>query len=345
MSIRLLLPKLFAVLLIVAAAIGFWVLSNGMNAGSASISAFAEERQHQIGSLQTGRIKSLNVSLGQRVQVGDIIAVLENRALELERDRLRAALTQAQAQLSAQQDIERAQLQRGQLQAVRLHADEQRSRAELREINKRVSRLQALQAEQLVRAAEVEAARQRQKALAADLATRPTGSTRTLSLMGLRPRPASEQEARLEDRMAPFRAAIAVHETSLRQVEQDLAELTLRAPVEGTVSVVLQQVGDVVRAGMPIVTLVTARPGYVIGYVPERQSRRLAVGDRVGLRRYGSFGGRVSAQIVELAPTLEAAPARLSAKLTLPFFVRRVVIRMDQPQALLPGESFYVSLH
>ena len=103
MSIRLLLPKLFTVLLIVAAAIGFWVLSNGMNAGSASISAFAEERQHQIGSLQTGRIKSLNVSLGQRVQVGDVIAVLENRALELERDRLRAALTQAQAQLSAQQ--------------------------------------------------------------------------------------------------------------------------------------------------------------------------------------------------------------------------------------------------
>ena len=345
MSIRSLVPKLLTLLLIAAAAIGFWTLSNGMNAGSAAIIAFAEERLHQVGSLQGGRIKTLHVSTGQSVRAGDILAVLDNRPLELERDRLRALLKQAEAQLTAQQDIERTQLQRNQLQAVRLHADEQRTRAELRELNKRVSRLKSLQAEQLVRAADVEAARQRQQALAADLATRPTGSVRTLSMMGLRPRPASEQEARLDDRMAPFRAALSVHQASLQQVEQELNELTVRAPVDGVVSILVQQVGDVVRAGMPIVTLVSSRPGYVVGYVPERQSRRLTVSQRVGLRRHASFGGRIDAQIVALAPNLEAAPPRLSAKLTLPFFVRRVVIRMDQPHVLVPGESFYVSLH
>lgn len=344
MSLRSLLPKLLTMLLIATAAIGFWVLSNGMNAGSAAIVGFAEERVHQVGSLQPGRIKSVHVAVGQSVKSGDVLAVLENRPLELERDRLRALLKQAEAQLAAQQDIERAQLQRGQLQAVRMHADEQRSRAELRELNKRVSRLKTLQADQLVRATEVEAAKQRQQALAADLATRPTGSQRALSLMGLRPRPSTEQEARLDDRMAPFRAAIAVHQASLRHIEQELDELTLHAPVDGTVSMLVQSVGDVLRAGMPVLTLVSARRGHVVAYVPERQSRRIALGARVGLRRHGSFIGKHSGHVVELAPSLEEAPPRLSAKLTLPFFVRRVVIRLDQDQPLLPGESFYISL-
>lgn len=344
MSLRSLLPKLASFALIAAAAIGFWILSNGMSAGSASITGYAEERLHQVGSLQTGRIKSLLVSLGQSVRVGDVVATLDTRLLELERDRLRASIAKAQAQLTAQEDIERSQLQRSQLQAVRTFADEQRSRAELRELNKRLSRLQALQKEQLVRATDVEVTRQRQQALAADLAARPMGSARSLALMGMRPRPSSDQEARLADRLAPFRAALAVEEAALHKVEQEITEMTLRAPVDGVVSVVVQQVGDVVRAGMPVITLTTTRPGVVVAYVPERQARRIQVGDRVMLRRYATLQGRLDAHVVETAPNLEQAPLRLSARLSLPFFVRRIVVRLDTPQALLPGESFYVTL-
>ncbi len=344
MSLRLHWPKLVSALLIVGALTGFWLLSNGMNSGAASITGYADERVHQIGALQNGRLKALRVSLGQSVRAGDIIAELDPRPFELERDRLQAQLKQAEAQLSAQLDIERTSLMRTQLQAVRMHVGEERTRAELRELGKQVNRLESLRAEQLVRASDVEAARQRQRALAADLATRPTGTTKNLAQMGLRPRPAAEQELRLQERLAPFRAALTVQQAALREIEHTLHELVLRAPVDGQVSAILQQPGDVLRAGMPVVMLSAPRPGYVVGYVPERQSRRVSVGLRVRLRRFGVISGGLAGQIVELGPGLEPAPPRISAKLSLPLYVRRIVIRVDDAAPLLPGEAFHIAL-
>ena len=344
MSLRLLWPKLVSALIILGALAGFWLLSNGMSFGPAAITGYADERVHQIGALSAGRLKALRVSLGQAVRAGDVIAEFDARALELERDRLSAALKQAEAELSAQLDIERANLQRGQLQAVRMHAGEERTRAELRELGKQVNRLESLRAEQLVRASDLEAARQRQRALAADLATRPAGTTKSLALMGLRPRPAPEQEARLQDRLAPYRAALAVQQAALRVVANSLSELVLRAPVDGHISAILQQPGDVLSAGLPVVLLSAPRPGYVVGYVPERQSRRLSLGLRARLRRIGLLSGSLGGQVVELAPALEAAPPRISAKLSLPLYVRRITIRLDDTTPLLPGETFQISL-
>lgn len=344
MRLRLLWPKLFSALLIIGAVAGFWLLSNGMSVGPAGITGYADERVHQIGPLQAGRLKTLRVILGQAVRAGDIVAELDPRPFELERDRLDARLKQAEAQLKAQLDIERANLQRNQLQAVRMHVGEERTRAELRELNKQVDRLESLQVEQLVRASDVESARQRQRTLAADLATRPTGSNRSLATMGLRPRPAAEQDARLQERLAPYRAALAVEEAALREVQHTLSELVLRAPVDGRVSAILQQPGDVLSAGMPVVMLSAPRPGFVIGYVPERQSRRVDNGRRVRLRRIGTLSGTLNGQIIEIAPALEPAPPRLSGKLGLPLYVRRIVVRLDDSTPLLPGETFHIAL-
>lgn len=344
MRLQLMWPKLVSALIIVGALAGFWYLSNGMSVGPASITGYADERTHQIGALQTGRLKALRVTLGQSVRAGDVLAELDPRPFELERERLRAQLKQAEAQLSAQVDIERANLQRTQLQAVRMHVGEERTRAELRELNKQVERLQSLRSEQLVRASDLEAARQRQRAMAADLATRPTGTTRSLALMGLRPRPAAEQDTRLQERLAPYRAAVAVADAAVREIEHTLGELLLRAPVDGQVSAILQQPGDVLRAGMPVVMLSAPRPGYIVGYVPERQSRRIALGLRVRMRRIGVLSGGLTGQIVEVSPALEPAPARMSGKLSLPSYVRRIVVRVDDNAPLLPGETFHIAL-
>lgn len=330
-------------LLVLVAVGGFWVLSHGMTAGPGAITGYGEERVHHVGSLQGGRLVSVAVALGQQVQAGDVIATLDSRALEMERARLQAALERARTQLRAEQDLQSSALQRGQLQAVRAHAAEERSRAELRELDQQVRRMEGLASDHLIRADQLEEARRRQRTVAADLMARPTGTARELELMGLRPRTQDDQSERLEQRLAPYRAAVQVEEAALHVVENSLAELTLRAPVSGTVGAILQQPGDVLAASAPVAAIITMRPGHIVAFVPERQLRALAVGSPVRLHRIGSWAGALRGHVTELAPMVEEVPPRGWPSPSLPVWARRVVIKLDEPGQLLPGEVFRVN--
>jgi multidrug resistance efflux pump len=341
-SIRGIVSQLPPGLLVFAAAAGFWVLSHGMTSGPTSITGYAEEHVHHVGPLQGGRLKSVAVTLGQAVRAGDMLASFDGQALELERARLQATLARAKAQLVAEQDLQSAALSRGQLQAVRTHASEERARAELRELDLQVKRMEELSAQKLIRADQLEEARRKQRAVAADLLARPKGSEQELERMGLRPRPQSEQSERLEERLAPFRAAVQIEEAALRKLEHAITELVLRAPVDGVVGAVLQQPGDVLGTGAPVVTIITMRPGRIVAFIPERQVRSLGMGDAVWLYRVGSFRGALRAHVAELAPGIEQAPPRTWASQSTPLWARRVVLALDEPAVLLPGEMFRV---
>lgn len=342
-SIRSLVSKLPPGLLVLAAAGGFWVLSHGMTSGPASITGYAEERVHHIGPLQAGRLKSVAVTLGQTVRAGEVLATFDGQALELERAQLHATLTRARAQLLAEQDLQSAALSRSQLQAVRTHAVEERARAELRELDLQVKRMEELATQKLIRADQLEEARRRQRAVAADLLARPKGSVQQLERMGLRPRPQAEQDERLDDRLAPFRAAVQVEEAALRKLDHAISELVLRSPVDGTVGAILQQPGDMLSAGAPVLTISTMRPGHVVAFVPERQLRSLSLGDVVRLHRSGSFRGSLRAHVVEIAPGIAQAPPRAWTSPSLPLWARQIVLRLDEPAALVPGEGFRIA--
>lgn len=342
-SIRSLIGRIPAWLLVAMAGAGFWVLSRGMTLGPGTAVGYVEEQVYSVSPLQAGRIKELRISLGQAVKAGDILVQLDTRQLDLRKQKVQAELQQAKAQLLAEQDLQAAQLARGQLQAVRANADVQRMRAELREVDQSVKRLSNLTTQRLVRADEVEAARKQQKALAAELSARPHASNKDMEQMGLRPRPLSEQQRRLEQRLGPQQVAIAVHEAELAQIDYEISELTLRAPVDGLVGVILHRVGDVVSAGMPVITLVTSRPGHIVTYVPERQIRNYPPGAVVSLRKIGVAVAAMRAHVVELAPMVEEVPVRARPTPSVPMWGRRIVVKLDDPVPLLPGDAFRVS--
>lgn len=344
--LRLLLGRLPSGLLVLAAALGFFVLTQGLNTSATPVIGYAEAVTHSVGPLQAGRLSAVTAQLGQVVRAGTVLARLDARPLELARDRRLAELFLARARLAAERDIQDSQLQRGQAQAVRLHAAEEKARAELEELEGQLRRLQGLSGQQLVRAAEIEAVRQKQRAVAAELAARALGNKREQEKMGLRPRTEEEQRHRLSLRLEPIAAAVHVQEAALAEAEYALAQTTLVAPVDGTVGAVLQRPGDVLAAGAPVVTLVTARPGRVVAYVPERLARGLSLGMKVKLRRGGPFRGAVlPGEVVELAPQLEEVPVRARRAPTLPTWARRVTIQVAAVQPLLAGEAFVVTLH
>lgn len=342
-SIRAFLRRVQAAILVVGALIAFWLLSNGMKGGTGAIVGYAEERVHAIGPVHTGPLREILVSLGQEVKPGDVLARLDTRLIELERDKLRAELDQAKAAITAERDRETAQLQRGQVVAVRQYVTAERARAELREVELQVKRLTQLRAQNLVRADELEEARRRQRALMAELASRPTGSSAELQALGLRPTTATTQQGRLEDRMAPLHAALKVKEAMLRQIEYTIDSMSLRAPVAGRVGAILVQPGTIVAEGTPVLNLTTARAGHVVAYVPERQLASVALGAAVRLRRPTFNTKFLFGHVVELAPQVEEAPIRARPSPAVPVWARRIVIKLDEPAALVPGEAFRVS--
>lgn len=331
-------------LLVLAALLGFAYLTRGTSHSRGAFTAYAEAQVHMVAPMLAGRLKAVHVQLGQRVKQGDVIALMDDRAVLLQRERVTALLQQARAQLEAERDLQDASLQRGQLQAVRSRAAQERSRAELRELDKQVARLDALTQDHLVKASELEAARRRQQAVAADLEARSLGTIREEEQMGLRPRTKAEQQHRLALRLAPFEAAVRAQEAALRELDQTIAEHTLKAPVDGIVGEILHRPGDTLPAATVIVNLVRARPGHVIAYLPERHVGGVAVGQLATLRKFGQLQGTQRGKVAELAPIIDEVPPRARQAPTVPQWARRVVIVLSQETPLLPGEAFHVTL-
>jgi len=321
---------------------GFWMLTRGMTLGPGTTMAYAEELVHTVGPLQAGRLKEVRVVLGQAVKAGEVLAQLDTKPLELHRDRVKTELLHAKAQLAAETDLQEAMLQRGQIQAVRAHASVQRLRAELSAYDQQVKRLKNLKSKQLIRANDIEEAQRQQRSISADLSARPKGSARDMELLGLRPRPKDEQLRRLEERLHPFRAAIAVQEAALAELDYAIDQLTLRSPIDGLVGAILQRAGDSLGAGTPVLTIVTTRPGHLVAFVPERQMKAFQLGGAVELRKIGLVQIPLKGHVAQQAPMVEEVPIRVRPTPTVPLWGRRIVIKLDEPTPLLPGEAFRV---
>jgi len=140
-------------------------------------------------------------------------------------------------------------------------------------------------------------------------------------------------------RLEPLREAVHQKEAALRMAELDVEEATLRARVEGTVSLILHHEGDVVPAATEIVRVTSARPGVVVCWLPEKVAEQIAVGRVVELRRTGLLEKRFMGKVEDLAPEIEEVPIRARVSPAVPAWGRRAVITSAPDRPLLPGEA------
>jgi multidrug resistance efflux pump len=108
----------------------------------------------------------------------------------------------------------------------------------------------------------------------------------------------------------PLRAAIAVQEARLRLTEAELSPISLRAPVEGVVKVLLHRPGEAVTAGEPLITITPSNPVRIVGYLAQPILKEPKVGTPVLVRTRGPHREMGSAAVVEVGAQFEAiAPA------------------------------------
>jgi len=124
---------------------------------------------------------------------------------------------------------------------------------------------------------------------------------------------------------ASLRAAIAVQESKLRLTEAELSPITLRAPVDGMVSLVYHRSGEAITAGEPIVTIAAFNSVRIVGYLRSPITEEPKVGSRVEVRTRGPRQEVGLATILEVGSQLEAVAPALQGSL------RFVTIEMGLP--------------
>jgi len=118
---------------------------------------------------------------------------------------------------------------------------------------------------------------------------------------------AAAATARLQSVRASMRESEAAR-AALAATESIRDELVLRSPADGIVLTRFAERGEVIAAGVPVVSIGLVRSPWIRAYVGERFVARLKTGEEVRIRvdgyRDSTFAGRIS----EIAPRAEFTP-------------------------------------
>lgn len=363
------LRRIVVLVLLAAVLVGALVISQRRDE-PLKVSGFVEADEIRVGSRVGGRIASVHVEEGQRVEAGTVLVELEPYDLVQRRAEAAAQVAQKRAELEElksgyrSEEIEQARARRAQLAA---QLEKLRSGPRKQEIAAAAAQVDLAQAEfdlaQQVydRTAnlfqrgtstqeEMDQARTQLRVATA----RVRANTEQLEVLqeGTRAEDVQAAEAQLREAEEALRllergyrpeqitqaeAALAAAEASADIVERQLAELKIVAPVEAVVDAVELEPGDLVPGNAPAITLVDLSHLWVRAYVPENElDFQLGQMVEVTVDSYPEevFQGRITfvARQAEFTPGNVQTPEERSKQV----FRIRVALEPSEPQ-LRPG--------
>jgi RND family efflux transporter MFP subunit len=243
-----------------------------------AVGTLAAEESADLGFKVPGRLARWRVDLGSRVAAGAVLAELDARDFELQRDRAQAALEQARARLGLEaggsDDVDPRTV------AVVLQA-----KARLDEATANLNRGRELKDEGILSQANFDA-------LEAAFKVAQSQHADSLEEVNLR------------------RSLLSERRSDLALAEQQLLNTQLRAPFAGGVQGRQASLGEYVAPGAAVVRLVKTTPLRLRLDVPEREAPSIHIGQQVAV----SLEGEASTwpgKIVRLSPAIEESTRSL----------------------------------
>lgn len=330
---------------VVGAGVGFLVLTHGKGLGtSGNAVAYVESVHYSVAPLDLGRLDKLEVRVGQKVKAGDVIAIMDGRELTAARDKALLQVAELEAEVISTTQDQEFQVTRSELWVLKARADERGDRAELSQISARMKRLDDLLNNQMIPAGQAELAREKQQQLAARVETFDQAKSRGQAGLGQVGAGNHDHRRAVDLRVEPTRRAVEVQKAVVRQLELQLEQLTLRAPSDGTVSVIARRPGEIVSAGFEIVSLVNGRPGVLVAELPEGMAARAHLGQAVSVRSKEILSRTLRGRVIELSPEVDEMLVRARPSPGIAAWGRRATVQLDGGGEVLPGQAFSVSL-
>ncbi|MBS0337587.1 MAG: efflux RND transporter periplasmic adaptor subunit [Proteobacteria bacterium] len=250
-------------------------------------------RRVHIGAVVTGRVVRIPVTEGQSVRKGDELILLDDKDV-------RAALLQAQA------GVGQADAKIRQLREVGLPAAQQallQAQATLTQVRGQYERTKRLQAQGFVGLSQLDDAQ------------------RNLEVAESQVRAARVQVGTNSARGSDYAMATTALEqarASQRVTQARLADISIRAPVDGVLIARNVEAGDVVQPGKELLTLAPAGDTQVIVQIDERNLAQLALGQKA-LGSADAFPGRrFPAELIYINPGIDALRGSVEVRLRVP---------------------------
>ncbi len=333
-----------------------------------SFSGAVETVEEPVAPLETARLRSIDVRVGERVDAGDIVGTMNTSLLDA-----RIAIEQAEIAEAAGtlQDYEQRLLefvrdfetsvQDASFELANQEWNFKRDAAELNSLSKIFEDLKSLREENLIGEQEMVDIRPRIAALQQTVDAYPEiiaihsnrmqtaiGDREEMRRMLLRGEEGLGNERDID---AQVMKAIVTRSDATRAIFATIRErrelqrenYTLRATRGGVVSRVYHQPGDVVQAGEAVVRIVEDHPTRVIGFLQEIYLEEIKLGDEMRIWQLTKEDLSYNAVVQSIAPDVQALPGRLSPIRGQTIRGRHVILEIQGDHELVPGQSVRIT--
>ena len=295
-----------------------------------------------ISSKIAGRIVDLKVREGDSVQASDVVAWLSSPQQEAIRDAQKARIVSDQRTLDQlrrqvatyDEKIKQAELYEtqaekdapGQVQQAEANlaaskADLARWEAELDQVQVDARRYSPLaktgavavqladqyKTKEEVAAASVEASR-KQVAVAEATLRRARAQLDNIPIKAADRLTIVRQVDELKEQIASAKANVEEEQAVLRKIEADLADLTIHAPIAGTILTRSAEPGRVIQPGQTILTMVDLTKLYLRGFVPEGAIGKVKVGQQAQVYLDSNPKEGIAAEVIRVDPEAMFTP-------------------------------------
>jgi HlyD family secretion protein len=112
----------------------------------------------------------------------------------------------------------------------------------------------------------------------------------------------------LKEQIASAQADVEADRAALRKIEADLADLTIRAPIAGTILTRSAEPGKVIQPGQTILTIVDLKKLYLRGFVPEGAIGQVKVGQQAEVFLDSNPKQCIPAEVIRVDPEAMFTP-------------------------------------
>jgi HlyD family secretion protein len=304
----------------------------------ARASGYVEATDVRVASRIAGRVASVTVQEGQRVEAGAVVATLSLIDIELALARIRTERAQAVAQLNlllAGPRIEDIKL--AEAQAAAASADQRSAETDLASARIDEARFQQLMDRNAGIAKQRDdavARRQLAEARVHAAAERLSAAKSTVERVKAGARP---------EEIAGARAKVASVDAQAAILERDRAEATIVAPISGIVASRLVEPGELVAVGAPIVLLVDLDRAWASVYLEETLVPQVRIDQPATVITDG--GDRIDGRVSFISPKAEFTPRNVQTADERAKLVYRIKVAVDNSKGVLkPGMPVEVDL-
>lgn len=324
MNKKIIIPSLAIVFLSLA----FFIAFSGIFSGDEKIiTGLVESHQVDVSSKIPGRLKKIFVHEGDKVNIGDTLAIIESKELEAKLKQAKGALEAANAKyrmaLNGARDEEKEAAMNLYLQA----------KSQYEYVSKTYNRFKELYKENVISLQEFDEIEFKYNAAKARMEA--AKAKYDMALKGAR-----------EEEISAARGLVTQAENAYNEVLAYYDELVIKSPISGEVTDIYADIGELINSGYPVFSILPENDRYVILHVREDEMQNISKGKifKATIRALGNK--ELSLKVNYISPLGDFAdwkPTNRKGDFDLKTFEVHLV-PIDNNFMLLPGMTAQINL-